>query len=310
MAVTGASGFIGRHVVAEAQGRGHEVVAMAGPQHGGNGAIGVDLRTGAGLPAILRGADVVIHCAAALGGDAATQQAITVGGTRTLLSAMADAGVRDIVLIGSFAVYNHSSPAVHGRLDEDTPLEAHLDRRAPYIRAKLEQEALVRGAPGLSWTIVRPGIVFGPGRTWFHHLGAQLPGGFWLCLAPDSPLPLTHVQNCAEAIVLAAENHDARGCVLNLVDDELPHRGEYVRELAAGQRQRPKTLRVSWASLTTMAKAASLAGPRAPDLLNRASLDARCKPLHYTNERAKAVLGWTPRVDWRSGLRQALEAEA
>ena len=56
MAVTGASGFIGRHVVAEAQGRGHEVVAMAGPQHGGNGAM-----LEFGIEKLFRDAAIFLH---------------------------------------------------------------------------------------------------------------------------------------------------------------------------------------------------------------------------------------------------------
>ena len=76
IAVTGATGFIGQHVVAEAQRRGHEVRVLAGPNHSG-----IDLRTGEGLAEQLRGSDVVIHCAAAMGGDLATQKSITVDGT-------------------------------------------------------------------------------------------------------------------------------------------------------------------------------------------------------------------------------------
>ncbi|HEY0305541.1 MAG TPA: NAD(P)-dependent oxidoreductase [Longimicrobiales bacterium] len=307
IAVTGASGFIGRHVVAEAERRGHDVRGIAGP----GSAQGIDLRTGTGLNDALRGADVVIHCAAAMGGDLAAQHAITVEGTRNLLNAMKESGVRDIVLIGTFAIYDYAQLRTDARLDESSPLEAQVDARAPYIRVKQEQEQLVRSTNGVAWTIVRPGLVYGPGRTWFHNLGAQLPGGVWLCLAPESVLPLTHVSNCAQAIVLAAENSAARGKVLNLVDDDLPARGDYIAELAARQTPAPKRVSVPWSVLSRMAKAASsVAGHRVPDLLNPASLNARCKPLQYSNARAKEVLGWQPSVQWRSGVSAALEAKA
>lgn len=306
IAVTGATGFIGQHVVAEAQRRGHEVRVLAGPNHSG-----IDLRTGEGLAEQLRGSDVVIHCAAAMGGDLATQKAITVDGTRNLLGAMQQAGVPDIVLIGTFAIYDYARLPRDARLDEAAPIESDPQARAPYIQVKQEQEKIVENAQGIAWTIVRPGLVYGPGRTWFHQLGARLPGDIWLCLAPESALPLTHVENCAAAIVLAAENKNARGHVLNLVDDGLPARGEYIAQLAAQSSPRPKRVNVSWPVLSTMAKTAHrVAGGRVPDLLNPASLDARCKPLRYSNERAKQVLGWAPAIQWRAGLRAAREVAA
>jgi 2-alkyl-3-oxoalkanoate reductase len=307
IAVTGGSGFIGRHVVAEAERRGHDVLNLGGPK--AVDATPVDLRKGDGLDGLLRGVDVVIHCAAAMSGDLAQQKSITVDGTRNLLRAMKQAGVRDIVLIGTFAIYDYARLAPNAPLDENTAIEMQVDTRAPYIRVKQEQEELVRSAEGISWTILRPGLVYGPGRTWFHHLGAQLPGGVWLCLAPEARLPLIHVDNCAQAIVLAAENRNARGAVLNLVDDDLPRRGDYVAELAAGRMPRPKTVRLPWTMLTSMARTASMiAGRRVPDLLNPASLNARCKPLEYSNARAKAVLGWNPIVAWRDGVRAALDS--
>lgn len=306
IAVTGGTGFIGKHVVAEAQRRGHQVVVLAGPNHAG-----IDLRTGEGLAEQLRGSDVVIHCAAAMGGDLATQKAITVDGTRNLLGAMQQAGVSDIVLIGTFAIYDYARLPLDARLDEAAPIESDSHARAPYIQVKQEQEEIVRNAASITWTIVRPGLVYGPGRTWFHQLGARLPGGIWLCLAPESALPLTHVENCAAAIVLAAENQGARGHVLNLVDDSLPARGEYIAQLAAQSSPKPKRVNVSWPVLSTMAKTAhTVAGARVPDLLNPASLNARCKPLRYSNERAKQVLGWAPTIQWRAGLRAACEVAA
>jgi nucleoside-diphosphate-sugar epimerase len=60
-----------------------------------------------------------------------------------------------------------------------------------------------------------------------------------------------------------------------------------------------------------MARTANrVAGRRVPDLLNPASLNARCKPLRYSNERAKRVLGWAPTIQWRDGLRAAREVAA
>ena len=70
-------------------------------------------------------------------------------------------------------------------------------------------------------------------------------------------------------------------------------------------------MNVSWPVLSKLAKTAhSVASGRVPDLLNPASLNARCKPLQYSNERAKRVLGWAPTIQWRDGLRAAREVAA
>jgi nucleoside-diphosphate-sugar epimerase len=324
--VTGAGGFIGQHVAAAAARRGHEVLALArpggrpAPVHAGINAVSHDLRTREGLADRLRGSDAVVHCAAAMGGDLASQRAITVDGTRNLLDAMAAAGVRRIVGIGTFAVYDTLRIPVGAMLDESSPLEQDLDARAPYIRVKLEQEELIRDAAtenGWSWTILRPGLVFGPDRTWFHHLGVRA-GPVWLCLAPEGLLPLTHVENCADAIVLAAESDAASGKVLNIVDDDLPTRREYMKCLAERTHPHPRaTIELTWPVLDALSRGSASLDRRLlhgraplPDLLRPASLHARCKPLRYTNARVRQTLAWDPRVSWREGMEASVPTSA
>jgi nucleoside-diphosphate-sugar epimerase len=314
--VTGGTGFIGRHVVEAALRRGHEVRVLsrradAEPASPRVSHLSVDLRDGTGLPAALSGTDVVVHCAAALDGDIAYQRAVTVEGTRHLLAGMAAAGVRRIIGLSSFAVYDMAAVPEGGLLDEDAPIEPQPWLRAPYIAAKLEQEALIRTQPSVDWTILRPGLVFGPDRTWFHHLGVQLAPRRWLCFSPRAVLPLTHVSNCADAVLMAVENHASSGAILNVVDDELPDRREYLAALRMLQRPQPTVSEVPWAMLRECARVSSgvnrlLFRGRAPlpDLLRTASLHSRCKPLRYSNAGLKS-LGWHPAVRWTEGLRAA-----
>jgi nucleoside-diphosphate-sugar epimerase len=319
--VTGGNGFIGRHVVAKARERGHGVrvlvrpCAEAAPSSAPRDDVEFvqrDLRQPGGLVAAVEGVDAVVHCAAAMGGDLATQLAVTVEGTRNLLAAMKQAGVRHIAGLSSFAVYDYLQLPDGALLDEDSPLDEHFDARAPYIQAKRIQEDLIReqaGASGWRWTILRPGIVYGKGRTWFHHLGMQLSPGRWVCLAGDSLLPLTHVESCAGAVLDALANEAANGATLNIVDDDLPGRRRYMDALAQRTSPRPSITGVPWALLDRAARAASwtnrtllLGKAPLPDLLLPASLHARCKPLRYSNQRAKQVLGWKPRWNLEEGL--------
>lgn len=320
--VTGGAGFLGSHVAEAARARGHEVTTLqrrrtstAAPSAG---VIEHDLRTAAGLADALRGTECVIHCAASLGGDAAAQRTDTVDATANLLSAMREAGIARIVGIGTYATYDYERMPDGGVLDEQSPLVRPGPDRAPYISAKLEQERIIREAAqqnGWAWMLVRPGLVYGPGRTWFHHLGVRLSEHRWLCFAPRSLLPLVHVEDCAEAIVLAAERATASGAVLNLVGDAPPTRREYVAVLANATPSRPGVHEVPWGPLRDIAGIAGLvnrlAGGRlpVPDLLRPASLHARIKPLRYPNDLARRTLDWTPVRPWKEALLDALAGE-
>ncbi len=324
--VTGGHGFIGRHVAREAQRRGHSVRILVRSSKGlaqlpfnGTGLEVVchDLRERDGLAAALDSMDAVVHCAGSMTGNLETQMADTVQATLHLLSAMDEAGVRQIVGLSTFALYDYLRVPAGTLVNEDTPLEGHFAERAPYVQAKQQQEDLIRRRAcdsGWRWTILRPGIVFGRNRVWFHHLGARLGARQWICFAGDSELPLTYVENCAEAIALSLEVPEADGAVLNIVDDALPNRRRYMEELARRLEPRPSILVVPWTVLAVTSAAASwinqtllLGWPTLPDLIRPGSVHSRSKPLRYSNERAKRVLGWRPRWSFVEALDRSLK---
>ena len=305
--VTGADGFIGRHVVAAAGDAGHTVRQLV-HRPGASNSFGTDrvvhdLRQPERLTTSLRDIDVVVHCAALLDGPADVQHAVTVGGTEHLLAAMDAAGVRHIVGLSTFALYDYLRIPAGGTLDERSPLDETFVDRAPYVRAKRAQEDLIREwGRDRRWrfTILRPGLVTGPGREWFHHLGMRLRGNRWICLAGSGTLPLTTVTNCAGAIVRTVESEAANGATLNVVDDHPPTRLDYLQSLAARTRPRPTVHDIPWGVLWPAAAVATAINHgafrgrlRLPDVLRSASLHARCKPLRYSNAKLKEVLGDT-----------------
>jgi nucleoside-diphosphate-sugar epimerase len=291
--VTGAGGFLGRAVVRAALARGHAVTALVrGAAEGWPAEVRVlraDLARDAGLAALVAGQDVVVHCAASLGTDAEEQQRDTVDATRNLLAALASARVPRLVLASSIAVIDHLRCGE--RVDESAPLEPDPAVRGPYIGAKLEHERMAR-ASGLDVRILRPGLVRGPEREWFYQLGLALGARLWIALAGSARLPLVHVDDCAQAFVLAAEV-ERGGFTLHVVDERAPTRADYLRSLSARSTPRKLVLSLPWGVLRVLARCANLVGVRA-GMLHPARLAARCRPLVWSSAAAQRTLGWAP----------------
>ena len=182
----------------------------------------------------VEGADVVYHLAAAMKGAPADMYLNGVVGTKTLLEAIA-AGKRKtrVVLVSSFGVYGVADQGRGALVNEDTPLESHPERRDVYSQVKLRQELLARElAPklGLDLVVLRPGVIYGPGGSAFSsRVGLNLFGVF-LSLGGSNLLPLSYVDNCAEAIVVAGQAPGAAGQAYNVNDDDLPTCRDYLRE--------------------------------------------------------------------------------
>ena len=185
--ITGASGFVGRHVVGEALERGHRVWAIVRPgsdlrnvawaEHAGVTVAPLDLRQPAGLEELIAEVDAVVHLAAVMRGDIEAQRTGTVATTENLLKAMAETVGRRLVLVSSLSVYDYRRIAAFTELDEGSPIEEHPEEREAYCWAKLLQEDLVRRygrEHDLAITILRLGVVIGPDRTWTDQLGLRV----------------------------------------------------------------------------------------------------------------------------------------
>ena len=321
--VTGAGGFLGRAVVAEAVAAGHEVKAMhrpaslpqAGAVPAGVTVVPGDLRQ----PGIWRDAlgdvDAVIHCAAAASGDIATQLAGTVLATENLLAALRT-GPKRFVHVSSFSVYDFGAPRWPAVLDESTPLERRPLRRDPYTQTKLQQEQMVRefcSAKGISLAVLRPGAIYGPGKDWDFGKALSL-GPFDLIFAPFSRMRLIHVRNCAAAIVAALEKPEAGETIVNLVDDEQPtHWGYHHRSRRAGA---PVGLAVPIPYLAVRALGALAWGAsrtffrgraRLPEWLDLPRQEVRWRPMRYRNAEARRHFG-RGAVALEEGVRETVQA--
>jgi UDP-glucose 4-epimerase len=314
--VTGANGFLGRHVVAALLGRGVSVRALVRPaarvdELGWPPDIDLfraDLRSSADLERSFDGVDVLVHLAAAVTGGEDAQLAAAAVGTERLLGAMACTPCKRLVFASSFAVYDWSR--IQGTLDESSPLEPPPDlyARDGYSIAKSWQERIVRRFTGKhAWdlTVLRPGFIWGRDHANLAALGQQV-GRLHLVIGPLSHMPMTHVENCADLFALAATDPRARGQTLNVVDGEGERiwnfLGEYLRGVGERGVRIPVPYRPTFLAINVAFATLFRRNTKLPGLLIPCRFESRLKPLRFTNQRARDVLGWRPPLDFRECL--------
>jgi nucleoside-diphosphate-sugar epimerase/phosphohistidine swiveling domain-containing protein len=159
--VTGASGVVGRGVVARLLSHGHDVVGLARrrPQSwpSAAGFVQADVRDAAGVTRAVAGADVVAHFAWAVnsGGKPQLCQDVNIGGTGNVLDAVARHGVRRIVFASSALVYGAY------RADSAAFTEAQpLNPVSAEGRDKARAEQMLAAA-GAEWVVIRPAVILG-----------------------------------------------------------------------------------------------------------------------------------------------------
>jgi nucleoside-diphosphate-sugar epimerase len=189
IAVTGASGFIGRHVTAHLAARGDEALVVRRPfEH-------------AALLQTLRGSDAVVHLAGVV--SAVREQeyfTANVDGTRAVAGAARAAGV-PLIHISSLAAAGPASPrAPRSEDDPSSPINA-------YGRSKLDGERAIGATDGLRWTILRPGVVYGPGdRALLPVFRLAMHGILPLVGRADAAYTFIHVADLVRAITAAADS--------------------------------------------------------------------------------------------------------
>ena len=258
-----------------------------------------------------KGAALVLHLAAARGEksfpDAFMNSVVT---TRNLLEAcVAQGSVRRFVNISSFAVYTNTNKPRRGVLDESCPVEPqpHLRGHA-YTFAKAKQDDIVKEyseARGLPYVIVRPGYVYGGGNEAITNRVGIGTFGLFLHLGGPNTLPLTFVDNCADAIVLAGLAPGVDGQVFNVVDDDLPTSRQFLRLYKRNVRRFGSLYlphAVSYTLCYLWEKYSDWSEGQLPPAYNRLAWYAFWKRTRYSNDKAKTLLGWTPRVSTKDAL--------
>ncbi len=212
--VTGASGFVGGHLLPELLAHGHRVAALVREPGAGAAilrrlspeqAAHVEVRTGDvlapdSLTGALAGVDAVIHLVAIARDweDGRELLRVNLGGTRNVIAAMEASGVRRLVHLGALGVAER--PELH------------------YATSKARAEGAVR-ASALDWSILKPSLLFGPGDGFFNIVAdlVRIP-------VPVVPVPgrgtsrfqPLHVDDLATCLRLALERPETAGRAFEL----------------------------------------------------------------------------------------------
>lgn len=307
IAVTGASGFVGRALVRDLVARGRPVRALV--RTGSAVLESMQVRTvvigdlGARLdcPGALAGVDCLVHCAARVhrldertGAALQRYRQVNVAGSLRLAELAAAQGVRRFVFISSIKVLAERT-AAGAVLTGATP-PAPVD---PYGISKLEAEtALARlcAASGIELVVIRPTLVHGPGAGGnLERLLRVLHRGWPLPLAGiDNARSMLSLGNLVDLIVHASTHPAAAGAVLLAADPTPVSTSRLLHLLAAGL-DRPARLFHLPPQLLRAAAAVTGRSAMVGRLLDDLQVDVRA-----TCER----LDWRPPVAAETSLRQ------
>jgi nucleoside-diphosphate-sugar epimerase len=272
-----------------------------------------DLAVPETLPGVLTEADVVVHAGAHLGdwGPPEKYRAINVVATEHMLNAATRIGrLQRWIQISSQGVY----PArQHYGTDETNPLETNnIDG---YTQTKAESEVVVQRYVrdhGVNAVIIRPGFTYGPGeRNALKRVVEKIQAGKMKLIGRgDRVVNNTSVHNLCDAILLAIRTPLTPGEAFNIRDDRLVTREEFVTTIA-DYLGKPHPGRVpEWLVKTLVGPieaVARLTGHDTPPVITRGQIKFMTQNLDYSIAKAKRVLGYRPRVDFRDGIIEALD---
>ena len=309
--VTGASGFVGRNLVAELLGR--SIKVRAAVRAGGTATFpfaGAELvvLSGSGFAATdwadaVAGCRAVIHLAARahVVHDIHEEPAkmfhlANVDFTRSCAAAAASAGVERFIFMSSVGVHGGASGARPFHADSD------LAPHTPYARSKADAElalAEVVCRSGMALTVIRPPLVY----------GLEAPGNFGAlvrAVASGWPLPLGRVtrnqrsfvaiDNLVDLIVTCLDRPAAANRTFLVSDGEDLSTVDLLRRLGAAMKQPARLLPVP---VGVLAFGAKLLGK--PDMFQ-----SLCGSLQVDMRKTQELLDWCPPIGVDEGLKRAV----
>jgi dihydroflavonol-4-reductase len=309
-AVTGATGFIGSHLIDSLLERGWKIRILRHfrPPHRSE----VEIFTGRidqvqDLMPFCEGADFVFHLASAMGSALIEEREfyrINVEGTKALLEAARRSGVKHFLQVSSAGVLGAVPEGVVA--DEDYPPHPlTLYDRTKWLAEKLALEA---ARDGLDVVVVRPGWVYGPrDRRTFKLIRAIKRGFFFMAGNGQGRQTPVWIGDLVQGLLLAAEK-GRTGEIYHLAGREILRVKEMAREIASAcqVKFRPLPLPVFPLKLAAycLDRLGLWLGREMPLNSSRLSFFLHSKPLAI--DKAWKELGYSPAVNFSQGIIQAV----
>ena len=316
--VTGAAGFTGLALARSLARRGQHVRGLvrtsaraAALQQAGVAVVAGDVRDRTTVREALRGVDTVYHLAAVFrraGVPDSEYRSVHVDATRQLVECSAAAGVTRFV--------HCSTVGVHGDVEGDAPAaeNAPLHPGDIYQLTKLEGEQVALQTAdrvGLPLTVVRPGPIYGPGDRRLLKLIGGIARKRFVLLGDGSPhFHMVYVDDLIEGFRLAGETPAAAGRTYIVTGAEAPTLNELVHEIASIAQVPPPRARLPvWPFWLAGAICEGICVPLGiePPIFRR-RVAFFTKNRWFDTSRARAELGYTPRVGLRDGIRRTLDS--
>ncbi|RIL07472.1 MAG: hypothetical protein DCC71_02815 [Proteobacteria bacterium] len=317
--VTGASGFVGRHLLPRLAEAGHAPVALLLPDEAAPpwiAACGAEVVRGdvtrlAAFGGVAKDCGAVVHLAAAVGYGQRLEHCLRLNrnGTAHVAHAAREAGARRFVHLSSVSVYGR---VAERSLDEESPLRKTGD---PYGDTKIDAERILAAHAArdeLDLTVLRPTVIYGPGDVRFlGKLVENLRGGRAAIIGSgDNRVDAVHVRDVANLVVRALAEPAAVGRVYNVAHPANPTWNELIRSVADALGVPPPSRHLPYPAAFALAAAlearAWLRGgePR----LTRYAVRVVGRRYHYPVTRAERELGFAPQVPLLAGVREVLGA--
>jgi len=306
--VTGASGFIGGQLAerllredgARVVGTGRRFLNETALQ--GEALVRADLRDAATRASLCAGKQIVFHLAAwaGQGSDTTEAHAVNVEATRALAEAAARAGVQRFILVSTAAAYGLPDT---DDVDELVPLATSQGDLYGRTKALGEQAALeVASRTGLALTIVRPGMVYGPGsKTWTVGMLRLLQKGVPMLFGDGSghAFPV-FIDDLLAMLRLAATHPQAPGEAFNASGPSVTWAqflGYYARMSGRSLRRLPMPVAKV---LVQVNKLLHLGLPLTVERLQYVS-----RRLNFPTAKAERLLGWRQLVSLDAGMQHS-----
>jgi 2-alkyl-3-oxoalkanoate reductase len=248
----------------------------------------------------MEGCDYVFHVAASLGGTRDEMERVNVEGTRHVTDAAASIGIERLLHVSSIAYYGYG---VDGPVTEDTPPTITHDGYAITKRKAEERVRLVAEKRWMSYSIIRPGMIYGPqSQPWTAQMFKIARRNPTLFIGDGSghAHPI-HVDDVVDMCLMLATHTRAEGQAFNCTPDPAPTWREFLGAYSklAGHNNWlgvPAVLAHLGATLQTTFS------HRAADKAWQEKLVWGRWPVTYKMDKAREQLGWQPSVPLQAGI--------